>query len=546
MVKKLFEKHPVGAVLLLMLITLSPVMALRDYSPSNELRYVSIVDEAISEGHVFAFTNQGEDYADKPPFYFWLMMLGKLLFGRHCMYFLSLLSFIPACVIIAVMDKWLRAAYPDTFTPAKRAAMALMMATTGLFLGMSVFLRMDMMMCMWIVLALWTFWKWDNGMGNESSNRLLLPFFTFMALFTKGPVGLLVPPVSISVYLIASGRWKEIGKYLGVVFWGLLAALCAIWFTGVLIDGGQGYLNNLLFHQTVDRAVNSFHHKEPVWYYFGAVWSVMAPWCLATVPVLVLALLKKRGKDAGSPTEYERLFALTGISTFVMLSVFSSKLTIYLAPIFPFAVYLWPATLERRGWSGWQSAAIKFPAILAALIGIVIASASFMLLKIPRLAGSLSLPFLDSVFIIAGGMVLAAGGIQALIFAAKDREAWEKPVLSVAVGMLVAVLLISFKLPQINDYVGYGNLCKLVPESGQVYTLNVHRPENMDVYLGRDINDFGKDTEAFLNAAPSSGTLIVPVKTVGESEKLSEYLKGMDAGYCGPYAVYKLKSAPDL
>ena len=111
MIKKLIDKHPILAVILLMLLTLSPVMALRDYSPSNELRYISIVDEALEQGHVLVFTNQGQDYADKPPFYFWLMMLCKVLFGGYFMYALSMLSFIPACVIIAVMDKWLRTAH---------------------------------------------------------------------------------------------------------------------------------------------------------------------------------------------------------------------------------------------------------------------------------------------------------------------------------------------------------------------------------------------------------------------------------------------------
>ena len=148
MLKKLIDRHPIGTVILLMLLTLTPLMALRDYTPSNELRYLSIVDEALDQGHVLAFTNHGEDYADKPPLYFWLMMLFKMLLGEHNMYVLSLLSFIPACIIIAVMDKWLRQAYPEGFSPARRAAMALMLATTGLFLGMTVFLRMDMMMCM--------------------------------------------------------------------------------------------------------------------------------------------------------------------------------------------------------------------------------------------------------------------------------------------------------------------------------------------------------------------------------------------------------------
>ena len=113
MLKRLTERHPVLTVILLMLITLSPMMALRDYTPSNELRYLSIVDEALEDGHTLAFTNHGQDYADKPPLYFWLMMVCKMLFGGHCMYALSLLSFIPACIIIAVMDKWLRSAFPE-------------------------------------------------------------------------------------------------------------------------------------------------------------------------------------------------------------------------------------------------------------------------------------------------------------------------------------------------------------------------------------------------------------------------------------------------
>ena len=63
MLKRLTERHPVLTVILLMLITLTPMMALRDYTPSNELRYLSIVDEALADGHTLTFTNHGQDYA---------------------------------------------------------------------------------------------------------------------------------------------------------------------------------------------------------------------------------------------------------------------------------------------------------------------------------------------------------------------------------------------------------------------------------------------------------------------------------------------------
>ena len=60
--------------MLLVLLCVAPVLALRDFSPANELRYLSIADEALADGHWFAFSNHGEPYADKPPLYFWIVM----------------------------------------------------------------------------------------------------------------------------------------------------------------------------------------------------------------------------------------------------------------------------------------------------------------------------------------------------------------------------------------------------------------------------------------------------------------------------------------
>ena len=64
-----FAKHPLVAVFLFTFICLLPEMLMRDFTPSNELRYLSIADEALRDGHFFAFFNHGLAYADKPPLY---------------------------------------------------------------------------------------------------------------------------------------------------------------------------------------------------------------------------------------------------------------------------------------------------------------------------------------------------------------------------------------------------------------------------------------------------------------------------------------------
>ena len=51
--------------MLFIFICLIPISALRDFTPANELRYISIADEAIRNGHWFMLTNNGEPYSDK-------------------------------------------------------------------------------------------------------------------------------------------------------------------------------------------------------------------------------------------------------------------------------------------------------------------------------------------------------------------------------------------------------------------------------------------------------------------------------------------------
>lgn len=62
----------------------------------------------------------------------------------------------------------------------------------------------------------------------------------------------------------------------------------------------------------------------------------------------------------------------------------------------------------------------------------------------------------------------------------------------------------------------------------------------MDVYLGREVYDFGKDTESLLFLAPEEGTLIMPLKALGDSERLGAFVEDLEVQYCGPYAVYQL------
>jgi len=140
-------------------LLLIPVFIFRDYTPTNELKYISIAEEALTHGHYFTFYDHGEIYADKPPLYLWIVMLMQSIFGYVSPFMMSFFSVIPALVILFIMDKWTR----NSLNKAERVSAASMLMTTCFFLGAALTVRMDMLMSMFIVLSLYSFYSLYTG-----------------------------------------------------------------------------------------------------------------------------------------------------------------------------------------------------------------------------------------------------------------------------------------------------------------------------------------------------------------------------------------------
>jgi 4-amino-4-deoxy-L-arabinose transferase-like glycosyltransferase len=446
-----------------------PIFIFRDFTPDNELRYLSIADEALRNGSVFTFTNHGLIYADKPPLYLWIVMLGKSVFEHHSMLFLSLFSFFPALVVVYIMDKWVA----KFLTESDRLAAQLMLLTSGFFIGTALVLRMDMLMCMFIVLALYTFFRMHSGEGKPRDS-ILFPVYVFMALFTKGPVGIIVPLISTIVFLIWEKESGAIVKYWGWKTLGILLVLCGAWFAGVYAEGGSEYLNNLLFKQTVNRAVNSFHHQEPFYYYFISVWYSLAPWSLLLIPVFGLGLKKRM-----ISTDLERFFLVIIISTFSILSLFSSKLAVYLLPIFPFFIYLSVLWLKQIEVKRWMFILTGIPAgLLCLAFPGVIVSKSFI--------GHNDIN--SSAVILLAALVLSVSGALVLRYLIKQQLS--AGLITFGTGILLTVFVVSFAVPRLNPQIGLNQLCNQAKETAlkkgemNYYYCEMSRAENIDVYLG--------------------------------------------------------------
>jgi len=500
-----------------------PIFIFRDFTMDNELRYLSIADEALQNGSFFTFTNHGLIYADKPPLYLWIVMLGKLLLGHHSLLFLGLFSFVPALVIIYTMDQWVKNILSET----ERLIGELMLLTSSFFIGTAIVLRMDMLMCMFIVLSLYTFFRMYNG-TSKPRDTFLFPLFVFMAVFTKGPLGIIIPLLSTSVFLIIKKEFHSIGKYWHWKTMAIIISLCGIWFAGVYVEGGSPFLKNLLYNQTVNRAINSFSHQEPFFYYFKTIWYSLAPWSLFYFAILAVGLIKKLGS-----TDLELFFLAIAGSTLTVLSLFSSKLAVYMLPTFPVLVYLSVLWLSKLGTPRWTYLLMIIPAFLLcmALPGIIV-SQYFDIIITP--------------LVLTGALILTLSGIFTVRHLINNRL--NRGIITMCAGMLLAVFTISFTIPNYNSMIGMNELCVMAKDISSkkgvanYYYCNITRADNLDIYLGvipqmLSMHDLYQTD----NQIKKPAILFLSDKAIDRNDSLKIFIKGKKIHQSGNYYCVEIE-----
>lgn len=504
-------------------LALIPAFIFRDYTPSNELRYISIVDEALRDGSIFCFFNHGEAYADKPPLYLWLLMALRVILGSHQMWAISLLSILPSVGIIAVMDKWCSKYAGLNKTTAVSSALI----TTVMYIGSTMVLRMDILMILFILLSLYKFYKLYQGDGT-TLDKWLIPLFIFLAVFTKGPMGIIIPFLSITTFLIIKKDIRNFGKYFCYKQLIFMLALFFTWFGLIYIEGGSDYLNNILFNQTINRGIDSFHHKEPIYYYVQNILYTMAPWSLFYLTVFIISIKKKLFQ-----TDIEKFFASIIVSSFIILSIISSKIDIYMVPIYPFIVYLAFILFRKQEVNNWHKAVIIIPCIVFAA---TFPASFFANMFLPFPIESLLLPHIAL-------FVLTSGAIYGIYLTCKNQI--EKAINYVSISFLITIFIASPFLLQINDYLGFKNLAGRLTEISKenpIERIDYYKfrgIDNLDVFMKKVENKRHFEVEE-LRELENIDILLIRKKDITKDEDLKEFLNRFSAkDSIGDIVIYR-------
>ncbi len=310
----------------------------------NEMKYLLIAKDSFNNGDIFILKYLGELYPDKPPLYFWGVKIFYMIFGEYSYNIsLILLSFLPFLGIVFLCLWQLKIFNKEEY----KNNFKIFMITTPFYTGMSIFLRMDMLMTFFICLNLSLFiYLYFNQEKISKRNLLLYYLSLILAVFSKGPIGLIFPLMVEGTFLYFERRlsfFKKLQIKTGIM---IIIAFFVFWFGLILLDSnGKEYLKMMLGDQTIGRAIKSSSHSRPIYYYILHIPFTFFPYSILYFYGIYYFIKDYKFRIKWSSFE-KWIFAWT-MPTLLFFSILSGKLDIYLLPIFPGVIFLSLIFLEK-------------------------------------------------------------------------------------------------------------------------------------------------------------------------------------------------------
>jgi 4-amino-4-deoxy-L-arabinose transferase-like glycosyltransferase len=347
------------------LLLIGTGVGLRDPWPADEPRFALVVRDMVATGEWLLPRVGGDVYADKPPLFFWLMGLALLITGSLRLAFLlpSLLSGL-ACLLM-LYDLGRRLWNRETGLAA-----ALALLCTVQFVWQVRQAQIDATLLFWCVLSLYGLlrhlltgpaWAW-YAVGWAAAG---------FGVITKG-VGFLPLLILIPFAVLRDRRWLPRARGTGWSAWALgpPAFLLAVstWLVPMLMAANAdpalaAYRDEILFHQTVGRYTDAWHHREPFWYFILEV--IPGLWLPLT---LLLPWLIPQWRKAWHERDLRIALLLSWVVVVVLFFSFSSgKRGVYVLPALPaLALASAPYLIELTQRRSVQRAIFALSALIAA------------------------------------------------------------------------------------------------------------------------------------------------------------------------------------
>jgi len=331
------ERRQFWLLLLIALVVIGAGMGLRDPWPSDEPRFTLAAKQMVESGD-WLFPHRGSElYSDKPPMLFWAEAASYMLVGSWRIAFLlpSLLAALGCLLCVYDLGRRLWNRQVGLY-----AASALLIAFQ--FIYQTKRAQIDPLVMFYITAANWGLLV-HMLKGPNWRAYWFGCFCAGLGVITKG-VGVLALLLFLPYLVAVFGQWNGVTRMGTGAWWRwalgpvVLFLAVLLWLVPMLLGAKAhasdpayaAYINDILFHQTVDRYGKSWHHVHSPLFYVPIILFTWLPLSLTYPGTLPRWWSALKAKDA-------RILLPLGwiVLTLVFFSIPKGKRDVYIMPALP-------------------------------------------------------------------------------------------------------------------------------------------------------------------------------------------------------------------
>ena len=332
-------RHRIWLLAALGALVYLPTLHLRDLWYPDEPDIGEVALAMFRSGDWIAPRRMGVIWVDYPPLLYWAGCVFSHLFGRMSEFALRVPNALAGIAAVLytcrVGSRW--------YGPRAGLWAGLTLLTMFQFFYQAVCYRPDMLFTIAIAIGMVLYYE-----GTEVRPRAALRIAGFamlgVAMLAKGPLGLLLPGLVLTLWNASRRRWLRILELAALALVALVVYLP--WFVACARAMGADSILHELYAQNVARFVAGDRgHEQPVWYFFTNFWPDLLPWSFLVPPAIWWAVRSRLRQDP------KVAFLLWWFGTFLVFLTFAvTKRQLYLLPVYPAVALLlapWLAAVGR-------------------------------------------------------------------------------------------------------------------------------------------------------------------------------------------------------
>lgn len=478
----------------------------------DEVFYVQTAKEMAQQHTWITPYLFGQPQFEKPVLTYWFLRLSFLILGISNFG----VRFFPAVFgILGVLSVYFLGWYG--FRDEKKAFLSALVLMTGVvYIGLARTVYTDMIFSIFILLSL-VFFYWGYSSENKKTPGILL-FFTFsgLAVLTKGPLGLLMPFLTVAAFLLIEKNLKFI--FCRASLWGILifSVIAVPWYAFMIAKYGHSFTYEFFYNDHIRRILEAEHSRNDTWYFYPLTIVLGTfPWSLFTVASLVVLPQRLFKKDRS----FHIFLSCWIVVVFLVFQFAHSKLVSYIFPMFPALALLTGDFVYEALSKNSRSRILLFVLVVSSLIflaipaGLIIARdrySTYISSKLPVYATIAAFMFL-------GGMILY------LIFKNKLLNSTYLLALVSAVLVVIAAAITS----DLEPYLSSKNACQYlsdIPGVNGTVLCSKFFTRGVKYYTGKEV------AAVDINGVPFFSPH--PIPFLDSEQKVRGFLRAQPLTYC--------------